>query len=177
MKNIALLVCLLFSIGANSQIYTTINGDVDFISDAPLEIIQASSDQMQGVLDMNKKTFAFKMYIKSFEGFNNYLQQVHIYENYMEANEYPIATFKGKILEQLTDGQNTYRAKGTLNIHGLEKERIIEVQLDISDQVVKYTSVFTVPLKDHDIQLPKIVYQKIAEEIAVTVNGEMKLKE
>ena len=65
-------------------IYATNDGLVHFVSDAPLEIIEAESDQMQGLIDLDKKVFAFKLYIKSFEGFNNPLQQVHFYENYME---------------------------------------------------------------------------------------------
>lgn len=159
------------------QIYTTIDGDVQFISDAPLEVIQASSDQMQGVLDIEQKAFAFKMYIKSFEGFNNPLQQVHFYENYMEANEFPIATFKGKILESITPEKRNYRAKGIMEIHGKSVERIIEVNLTITDNLIIYNSKFTVPLADHNIKLPRIVYQKIAEEIIVSISGEMKVKQ
>ena len=159
------------------QIYSTINGDIHFVSDAPLEIIEATSDQMQGVLNVEKKTFAFKMYIKSFEGFNNTLQQVHFYENYMEANEYPIATFTGKLLESLELGSKLYRAKGSLNIHGQSVERIMQVQLDLAKDKVEYSSIFIIPLKDHDIELPRIVYQKIAEEIRVAVNGQMMLKQ
>ncbi|MFT4536416.1 MAG: hypothetical protein ACJA1A_003308 [Saprospiraceae bacterium] len=159
------------------QIYSTIDGDVHFVSDAPLEIIEATSDQMQGVLNIERKTFAFKMYIKSFKGFNNQLQQVHFYENYMEANEYPIATFTGKLLEPLESGPKVYRAKGALNIHGQSIERIIQVQLDIAKDKVDYSSTFLVLLKDHDIELPRIVYQKIAEEIKVTVQGQLVLKQ
>jgi len=172
---ILILICA-YSI-IYGQIYTTIDGDVQFISDAPLEVIEASSDQMQGVLDIEKKAFAFKMYIKSFKGFNNPLQQVHFYENYMEANEYPIATFKGKILESITSGKKKYRAKGIMEIHGRSVERIIDVYLTITDNHVTYNAKFIVPLADHDIKLPRIVYQKIAEEIIVSIEGKMQLKQ
>ena len=167
----------MFTLLGYGQIYSTINGDIHFMSDAPLEIIEASSDQMQGVLNLEKKTFAFKMYIKAFEGFNNPLQQIHFYENYMEVNDYPIATFTGKLLENIEPGSKSYRAKGALTIHGQSKERIIQVQLDVAKDKVEYSSVILVPLKDHDIELPRIVYQKIAEEIRVTVTGQMILKQ
>lgn len=159
------------------QIYATNDGHVHFISNAPLEIIEADSDQMQGLVDVEKKIFAFKLYIKSFNGFNSPLQQVHFFENYMEANDFPIATFKGKILEPIQAGKAMYRAKGMLEIHGQSVERIIEVELDIDDEKITYTSVFVVPLVDHDIDLPQIVYQKIAENINVTVDGLMLLRE
>jgi len=170
-----ILICV-YSINYG-QIYTTINGEVQFISDAPLEVIEASSNQMQGVLDIAMKGFAFKMYIKSFEGFNNPLQQVHFYENYMEANEYPIASFKGKILESITPEKRNYRAKGIMEIHGKSVERIINVNLMIAENYVTYDAKFTVPLADHDIKLPRIVYQKIAEEIIVSIEGKLVLKQ
>lgn len=170
-----ILFCFTTYLGMG-QIYATNDGLVHFVSDAPLEIIEAKSDQMQGLIDLEKNVFAFKMYIKSFKGFNNPLQQVHFYENYMEANDFPIATFKGKLLELVQKGKGVYRAKGKLEIHGRSVERIIEVELDMIDGEIDYTSSFTVPLEDHDIELPQIVYQKIAEEIRVKVNGKMILR-
>ena len=161
----------------SGQIFTNINGHADFLSEAPLEIISASSDQLQGVINLDKSTFAFKMYIRTFDGFNSELQKFHFYENYMEADEFPIATFKGKILEEISKDRNKYRAKGKLMIHGITVERIIEVDLDIRNKSVIYQSTFEVPLVEHDIDLPRIVYQKIADIILVRVSGEMKLKE
>lgn len=176
MKIFFILSFLLLQNLCIGQIYATNDGKVDFVSDAPLEIIEAASDQMQGLIDLDKKVFAFKIYIKSFNGFNSPLQQIHFYENYMEADEFPIATFKGKILEPIQQGKAIYRAKGMLDIHGQSVERIIEVELDIDNQKIVYNSAFLVPLTDHDIKLPRIVYQKIAESISVTVGGEMLLK-
>ena len=169
---LGILFCFTAYIGSG-QIYATNDGLVHFVSDAPLEIIEAKSDQMQGLIDLDKKVFAFKLYIKSFEGFNNPLQRVHFYENYMEANDFPIATFKGKLLELVKKGKGVYRAKGRLEIHGKSVERIIEVELNMEEGVIEYTASFTVPLEEHDIELPQIVYQKIAEVIRVKVDGEM----
>lgn len=177
MKFLLVITLLFLSFQSIGQVYTTIDGKVHFISDAPLEVIEADSDQMQGLIDIEKKIFAFKVYIKSFNGFNTPLQQVHFYENYMEANDFPIATFKGKILENITLGKAFYRAKGVLEIHGQKVERIIEVELNVRDSEVSYSSKFVVQLVDHDIELPRIVYQKIAENINISVNGVMIKKE
>lgn len=176
MKYLAITLLLSLAVSASGQIYTTIAGDTHFISDAPLEVIEAVSTQMQGAFDLQKKTFAFKLYIKSFVGFNSPLQQVHFYENYMETSDYPLATFQGKIVEPIIPDRRSYRAKGSLKIHGKAVERIINVELNITDDEVTYFSRFTVPLNDHEIKLPRIVYQKIAEEIRVTVSGKMKRK-
>lgn len=157
-----------------AQQYRTEQGDVHFKSDAPLELIEARSTSMRAIIDAKQRTFAFSVPISSFQGFNSALQRVHFNENYMESKLYPAATFSGKIIEQLDfakPGTYTVRAKGKLNIHGVEQERIIKSELTVSGADVRIRSAFTVLLDEHGIAIPKIVYQKIAQEIEVEVEA------
>jgi hypothetical protein len=174
-----LLLSFAGSIFAQQNIYTARKSKVDFISDAPLELIKASSVKLQGLIDAEKRTFAFSIPAESFKGFNSPLQQEHFYENYMETKTYTASKFEGKIIEQIDfsiDGNYTIRAKGTLTIHGVEQERIIKVQMRIAKGIIYTDAVFTVLLQDHNIMIPKVVFQKIAEEIKVTVNVEFEKK-
>ena len=94
-------------------------GTVSFTSDAPLEIIKASSDKLVGALDTKKKEFYFRVNMSTFYGFNSALQREHFNENYMESHKYPKTTFKGKIIEDIDftkAGTYNIRAKGKLNI-------------------------------------------------------------
>ncbi|MCW5923145.1 MAG: YceI family protein [Saprospiraceae bacterium] len=162
--------------GAQQGVFRCENGKVAFKSDAPLESITAKSSKLRGIIDTSKQTFAWTVEIKTFEGFNSPLQREHFNENYMESRKYPKASFAGKIIEQIDFQKNgiyTVRAKGNLNIHGVEQERIIKSQLELSGNKLRVQSTFTVPLADHDITIPKVVYQKIAEEITVTVDAEL----
>lgn len=167
---------LLVSSGTRSQqnIFSTRNGTISFRSEAPLEVISASSSKMEGVIDITAHTFAFTVSIRSFIGFNNGLQQQHFYENYMETDKYPTATFTGKIIEQVdlaVPGTYQVRAKGQLTIHGRSKERIIKTELITTGSEIRATTHFLVPLVDHEIEVPRIVNQKIAEEIEVKVEA------
>ena len=178
---VILILLLSFTVGifAQQNIYTARKSKVDFISDAPLELIKASSVKLQGLIDAEKRTFAFSIPAESFKGFNSPLQQEHFYENYMETKTYTASKFEGKIIEQIDfsiDGSYTIRAKGTLTIHGVEQERIIKVQMRIAKGIIYTDAVFTVLLQDHNIMIPKVVFQKIAEEIKVTVNVEFEKK-
>lgn len=158
----------------HENVYSTKQGRISIKSDAPLELIEASSGELKGVIDTNKKNFSFSVQNRSFKGFNSPLQQEHFYENYIEANKFPVSTFKGKIIEQIdlmVDGNYQVRAKGLLNIHGVEQERIIKVDITVKNGTIKGSSTFLVPLTDHNITIPKIVYQKIAEEVMVTVDA------
>ena len=159
---------------AQDDIYRTSKGFISFRSDAPLEIITASSNELQGIIDHQALTFAFVVPITSFKGFNNGLQQQHFYENYLEATKYPEATFSGKIIEfiDLTKpGTYHVRAKGQLLIHGRAQERIIKIELISDGFEIKSNATFIIPLIDHQIEIPKIVNQKIAQEIKVNVRA------
>lgn len=152
-----------------------IKGNVYFRSEAPLELIEATSQDLKGIVDFSKGAFAFSVAINSFQGFNSPLQREHFNENYLESDKYERATFTGKIIENVdasTNGKFEIRAKGKLVIHGVEQERIIPVTLTIHDKNISFESQFTVLLREHNIAIPKIVYQKISEEIVVNINGE-----
>lgn len=157
---------------AQENLLRTREGTIAFKSNAPLEVIEASSTALEGIIDPAKGTFAFSAPIRSFQGFNSPLQREHFNENYLESDKYPRATFSGKIIEEIDftrDGRFEVRAKGKLNVHGREQERIIRSTVDIKNGTIQVSSSFTVLLEEHDIAIPKIVYQKIAEEIQVTV--------
>ena len=171
-----LLLLSVFSAPAQSQRETwqTRTGKVSFLSDAPLEMIAASSEELRGVLDLTENTFAFAVNVNTFEGFNSPLQQQHFNENYLESRLFPQTSFKGRIIEQMDfskDGEYIIRAKGILNVHGVERERIIKSKMVIEGNRISITSNFSVRLDEHHITIPRIVNQKIAESVKVEVNA------
>jgi len=176
-KNIVFAAAVLMVSGLKSQpvtIYHTTSGRIDFRSDAPLEIIRASSNDLLGVLDISKNNFSFKVVLRSFEGFNSPLQKEHFNENYLESDKYAEASFKGKIIEDAdltVDGTYEVRAKGNLTIHNVMQERIIKCAVTVKNKIITIHSSFTVLLSEHNIPIPKVVYQKLANEIKVEVTA------
>lgn len=174
-----MLVLLTGMASAQTQVYFIRKGSIRFVSDAPLETIKGASQELKGAIDGEKRTFAFTVANLSIKGFNSPLQQEHFYENYIEVEKYPTSTFEGKIIEEIDftkDGEYTVRAKGLLNIHGVTRERIIKSTLRVENGTLFVTARFTVLLEEHQITIPRIVYQKIAEEITVDVDAEFTLK-
>lgn len=160
----------------SQQIYMTRKGFVGFTSNAPLEVIKAESDEVSGAINLADRSFAFTIDNKSFKGFNSALQQEHFYENYMEIHKFPSSSFKGKIIEEIdlnSPREQVVRAKGMLDIHGVEQERIIKGSIKIIDDKILLSADFTVLLEDHQIKIPRVVYQKIAGEISVSIRAEL----
>lgn len=173
----ALIFCSLISEAQKK--FGTENGTINFISNAELELIQASSNKLQGIIDPASNQFAFSVPVQSFRGFNSDLQREHFNEKYMESEKYPKITFTGKIIEQIdytADGTYDVRAKGDLDVHGQKQTRIIKSKVEISGGVLRIVADFKVPLADHNISIPRIVNQKIATEIEVNVRADMKLR-
>lgn len=159
--------------------YYTDNAKVNFSSDAPQELINASSDALRGLIDTDKKTFTFKVLMRTFTGFNSALQKEHFNDKYLESEKYPEAMFTGKIIEDIdfnTTGKYTIRAKGKLSIHGVEHERIIKTEITINNDEIAFSTGFNVLLAEFNIKIPKVVHEKISSEISIEVRGLLKKK-
>ena len=178
MKVIVIILFLLTNLPRHfsqdkDQIYICRNGSVSFISDAPLELIKASNNKLSGALNLNDRSFSFQVPTKAFEGFNSTLQKVHFNEDYMETELFPNSTFKGRIIEEVdltVPGEYKIRAKGKLNIHGVEIDRIVRCDLMVNNNKINVNAIFTVFIADHNISIPSILNQKIATEITVNVD-------
>lgn len=170
-----LLTLILLSQAGSSQtdVYSAEHGNIAITSDAPLELINFESHSLRGIINPVTRSFAFTVAVSSFHGFNSDIQRVHFLENYMEQKKYPQATFTGKIIEDIPfDVPGTYavRAKGELDIHGVKKERIIKGTLVIKPGSMQIVTNFLVPLSDHALTVPKIVQQKIAEQVDIRLD-------
>ena len=172
------ILLLFFSIGMHGQdLFKIKKASVKFTSDAPLELIEATTQEAAGLIRDNDKSFVFRIPMNTFRGFNSSLQRTHFNTNYLETNKFPYTIFKGKIIEDIsffTPGTYNVRGKGQFICHGIEQERIIKCKLTVKPDKILVESDFSVFLEDHDIEIPTVVYQKIAEEIMVKVSFELK---
>ena len=159
-------------------IFEVKKGTIQIHSNAELELIKATTDELKGLFDTQKKPSP-KISMNSFRGFNSPLQQEHFNENYVETGNYPDASFSGKIIEDddLTkDGDYIVRAKGLLTVHGVSQERIIKSNLNLKQGKMKLNTSFTVLLADHNIKIPRIVSEKLSAEIKVDVQAYLEEK-
>lgn len=169
-----------FSVAAVKPLFFYVTqAEINFCSASRHELIRAQSTALKGIVDPVNRTLAFKVYIFSFSGFNSQLQKDHFNENYMETDKFPTASFEGKIIEDVditTSGYQQLRVKGRLWIHGVPQERIFIVEWRVNQGVAQAKSTFTVPLADHNIRIPRIVTDKLAPLINVTLNASLQLR-
>jgi len=172
MKIIILSVILLSSNFIFSQdIYKSSTCEISFFSETPMENIEAINKEGKAILNTKTNELVFITSIVGFK-FEKPLMEEHFNENYMESDKYKTAHFKGKLIENidyLKEGSYKVRAKGILNIHGVDQEREIEGVITIKNGVIELNSSFVVKLKDHNVKIPKIVIKNIAETVNVKI--------
>ncbi|HNC32369.1 MAG TPA: YceI family protein, partial [Cyclobacteriaceae bacterium] len=161
-----------------AQSFSTKTAKINFYSKTPVEDIKAEANDAMAVLNTTTNKISFTVKITSFQ-FPDKLMQEHFNEKYMESSKkgYEIASFFGTINEKIDytkDGTYNVTVNGKLKVHNVEQPRTMTGVITIKDGKVNVTSTFKVKCADHKIEIPSVVTKKIAEEIDVTVNADLK---
>ncbi len=169
MKFALILVFSLLGFSSMGQLYMAQNGEVSFFSKTPLEDIDATNKQVSSIINTANNEVAVQMRATQFI-FPNKLMQEHFNENYLESEKYPSATFKGKIKEAVdlkVPGTYSITAIGSATIHGVTKPIEIKGTIISSGQSLTFNGQFDIKLADYKVDIPKIVFAKIAESVQV----------
>ena len=155
------------------QTYSTKSGTLSFEASVPsFEEVSAKNESVSAIFKTETGTFACLTLVKGFR-FKVALMEEHFNENYIESSKFPKTTFKGTIvvfdLKTLNDTEQSFIAKGTLSLHGVEKQVEIPVQLGINGDALVMSSQFNLKPEDFNIKIPKVVSSKIAEDIEVVL--------
>lgn len=170
-----IVFCSAFSVYAQDM-FTVSKGEVTFFSDAPIEDITADNKQPGSMINMVTHEIAVIIPVRNFT-FEKDLMKEHFNEKYMESDKFPMASFKGKIADDVDlskDGEYPATAKGKLTIHGIEQEVTLIGRIKRSGTSLILLSDFKVALKDYNITVPKLLFENIAETIEVHVSLEYK---
>ena len=175
MSRVVIFILLFFCIHVNAQKYIGKNGKIVFFSEAPIEDISAINNNVSGVYDSNTGEIVFQLKIKDFI-FPKKLMQEHFNENYLESDIYPTSVFQGKVVDLSTyiKKNSNARVSGSLKIHGVTNQIIVDGDLIRKEDVVTIKADFSIKLEDYNIDIPKIVIYNIAETIDVNVDIKLK---
>ncbi len=182
MKKLILLSLLFVSghlISRAQDVFIATRGTTSIHASTPLEDIDATSNQTTGAFNIKSKKVYFKIKMESLV-FKRSLMQEHFNENYMESEKFPNGTFDGTIDQDIDlskDGTHEVTATGDLTIHGVTKKRTIPGTITVKGKSIDVSSSFDVKVADHDIKIPTVVAQKIAEVVNVKIHSALVPKE
>lgn len=173
-------IILFINITVSAQTkYLTKTGTINFeASMTSLEEVKATNKSVTAILNTENGQFAALVFVKGFR-FKNALMEEHFNENYAESDTYPKATFKGNIKDFDLNAINPNKSltlDGTLTFHGKSKA-VNGVILNISkneNNTISLTGNFDILVSDFDIKIPKIVSDKVSEEVHVSFQFDLK---
>jgi polyisoprenoid-binding protein YceI len=161
---------LVMAFNASAQKFVSERSVITFFSSATLEDITAKNEKATSIINLTSSEIAFSVPIKSFQ-FEKQLMQQHFNERYMESDKFPKATFAGKI-EGFPTGSTSaqqVKASGKLTIHGVVRDVTIPGTIEATASGIVIKTKFLVKLADYKIQIPKLLWQNIAEQVEVTI--------
>ncbi len=158
------------------------DNEVRFTSQAPIEEVVGVTDRIDGYLllrgprlEEGSATGDSQLYLEvelaSLDtGLG--LRNRHMRDNYLEVDEFPYATFDATIerVEATAAGVFRVAAQGVLSIHGVERERGISCDVSEREEGYGVRCAFTVLLSDFDIEIPKLMFLKLANEVRLDLN-------
>jgi polyisoprenoid-binding protein YceI len=168
-----ILLAWLTTFQAGQNLYVCKNAKINLYSSAPIEDIKAETNTAVSVYNASTGELDFSVTISTFK-FPKELMQEHFNSDYMESDKFPKATFKGKIQEQIDitkDGSYPITVDGDLTVHGVTQKRSIKGKVDVKSGAITMTSQFMVKCVDHHIDIPRLVFHNIAENIQMNVTA------
>lgn len=172
-----LLIINFITIHASAQLFVGKAGNVNLKGVAAIETITAQSATLTGSLNTTTLDFSFKQPLNNFAFSKGSLQKQHAEENYWEIEDYPNATYKGKIINEVNlkiDGKYQVTVKGVFSIHGVSKDLKIPAILEVKNNVIHIDALYKVFLSDYKIKIPRLMTQKVSDEFEVKIFLELK---
>ena len=170
-----LFALIFLSLTASAQQWVTRAGEVHFLSETPIEDIEATSKEASVILDLGSGRVAVQVPILSFH-FEKALMEEHFNENYMESGTYPKAKFTGTLRDfgDLPEsGAVEVMVDGSFEVHGISVDRPFNGTLEKQGDKVILNCRFDVHTEDHQIPIPSVVRDNIAEIIDVDIRAEL----
>ena len=178
MRSLQVIFLMLVCAGVKGQRFHAEQGFIQFYSQAAIEDITARNEKATALFDASAGTIAFIVPINQFV-FAKALMQEHFNEKYLESERYPKSTFQGRVIGYNPEGstEQIVTAQGKLAIHGVTREVNIPGKIVRAEKELKMTSKFMVELKDYKIEIPRLMWQNIAERVEVTLEFAMAAEE
>lgn len=177
----SILVVLSCVVNTSAQQYITKTGHAYFMSHTDAIDIDGNNHQVAAIANAETGEVVFIVLIKAFE-FTLATADKHFNETYMESDEFPKATFKGKIpmlsgIDLSKDGEYTVTAEGMLTIHGQTLPVAKEGKLIVKNGTIALESDFQVSITDYKIEVPRSVEHRVAKIVDVHIDMVMNKKQ
>jgi hypothetical protein len=152
----------------------TNTGIIGFSSETEVIVIAGKNEKVVSFLVPASGEMAFALRMTDFT-FELPLAREHFNENYVESHKFPTAQFKGQISEAekvnyTIPGNYAVTVSGELTLHGVSRKISEKGLITVAaDGNISGVAVITIRPEDYKIKVPRLVRDKVAEEVKVTI--------
>ena len=175
LKYFTLAGLLLTIINLHAQVLSFHHGEVEFYTETVMSDIEAVTKTADVKLDIETGDFEATINIQSFE-FEYQTMQEHFNEKYMESDKFPQATFKGKIVQDISNITQEIEADalGKMTIHGVSKEIKIKAKISKKQDYTVVDCKIPVVFEDYKVDEPSILSKSVAKDVLIKVSVYLK---
>ncbi|XWN38079.1 MAG: YceI family protein [Balneola sp.] len=158
-----------------SQSFKTEEGKATFYSKVPLHNFEGNSENLVGLIDLEKGTVDFYIDLETLDTGNG--KRDKDMKLTLETKKYPFAEFFGTLTSDFDSESGSVQdvtVKGTFKIHGEEQEIEVEGTLQMKDDGLHVTAGWILSLTDYKIEPPKILFIKVDENQEIKINALLK---
>lgn len=158
-----------------AQVFSFDHGEIEFFTESVLSDIEAVTNKADVKMDIQTGNIEVTINIQSFV-FESETMQEHFNEKYMESDKFPQATFKGKIVQNISNitGEIEVDAAGKMTIHGVTNEIKVKAKISKAEGYTVVKCKIPVLFKDYNVDEPSILTKSVAKD--VLIKGTLYLK-
>lgn len=166
--SLSLTLLVLAHNNIQAQVLSFDHGKVEFHTSSIMSDIEAESEEIELSLDLDTRAVELRIPIASFE-FEYEMMQEHFNEEYLESDQYPEASFKGQITQEISNIQEPIDVdvSGKLTIHGVTRDTQFKATLSKKDGFIRVKCEFPVVFKDYNVDEPSILSKAVAKDVKV----------
>src|SRR5690606_3497714 len=183
LPSLALLLLIVAPIVSKAQQYSVRQSKVAFTIEAPAGNLIANNEKLTGYIDISKGDLFFDLKVDQFRfvstqmpDYLNELSTKRFCEYYLETEQYPKASFRGKItniasLDLSRDGVHQIQVEGLLTMHGTSRRIVKTAVIQAQQGKLKLQTALVLKLEDFDIPVPDMLKNFFFQQVTVEVDG------
>jgi polyisoprenoid-binding protein YceI len=167
----------LVSFGIAQKKRTTTSATVNFDATTKIDALpKAENKTVVASLNTKSGDVAFEAIVKNFVFTNPKIQEHFNGKQWMDSDQFPKASFKGKIADVKkvkfnADGTYTANVQGKLTLHGVTNDVTAPVTFTVSGTQITAAAEFVVKCADYKVDGPAIGAGKVATDPKITVSA------